>query len=44
MDWRDYSLARTYIAEKYVGSRVREAQRIEEAQAKAARKSLGGRR
>jgi hypothetical protein len=40
MTWEEYSLARQFISEKYVGSRIREAKAVEDAQAKAARKNL----
>lgn len=40
MTWQDYALARQFLSEKHVGSRIREAKAIEDAQAKAARKNL----
>jgi hypothetical protein len=43
MSWQDYALARQYLAEKYVGSRLREAKAVEDAKAAASRKALGQR-
>jgi hypothetical protein len=34
MTWIDYALARQYLVEEFIGSRVREAQEIERAQAR----------
>lgn len=43
MDWGTYLLARQYLVEEFVGTKVREAKRIEEEQAKAAAKALRSR-
>ena len=40
MDWETYALARQYLVEKFIGTRLREAKAVEEAQAKAAAKAL----
>lgn len=40
MTWHDYSLARQYLLETHIGTRVREAQREEEAAVKHAKKHL----
>lgn len=40
MSWQDYSLARAYLAEAKIGTRLREAQHIESAQASASRKAV----
>jgi len=34
MTWRDYALARQYLVEERIGTRIREAKAIEDAQAK----------
>lgn len=38
MSWQDYALARQYLVEEAIGTRIREAKAIEDAQAKAAMK------
>jgi len=38
MTWRDYALARQYLAEEFIGSKVREAKEIERAQARQSRR------
>jgi hypothetical protein len=38
MTWQDYALARKYLVETRIGTRIREAKAIEDAQAKANRK------
>jgi hypothetical protein len=38
MSWTDYALARQYLTETRIGTRIREAKAIEDAQAKANRK------
>jgi hypothetical protein len=40
MDWFTYALARQYLVEEFIGTKVREAKAVEEAQAKAAAKAL----
>ena len=40
MDWRTYALARQYLVEELIGSKVREAQEIERAQARKSAKHL----
>lgn len=40
MTWREYAIARRYLTETRIGARVREAKRIEDAQAKANRENL----
>lgn len=44
MTFEDYSLARKYLVEERIGTRIREAQHIEEEQARAASKALSRRR
>jgi hypothetical protein len=39
MDWEDYSLARKYLVEHRIGTRIREQKAIEDAQARANRKA-----
>ena len=36
MSWQDYALARQYLVEERIGTRLREAKAIEDARAKAA--------
>lgn len=38
MSWPDYALARQYLVEETIGTRLREAKALEDAQAKAALK------
>lgn len=40
MSWQDYNLARQYLLEERIGTRIREAKRDEDAQARAAAKAL----
>ncbi len=40
MSWVDYGLARQYLLEKHIGTRIREAQQVEAAHAKSAAKAL----
>jgi hypothetical protein len=40
MDWPTYALARQYLVEEFIGSRVREAQSAEEAQARSSERAL----
>jgi hypothetical protein len=39
MDWPEYAGARQYLVEHRIGTRIREAKAIEDAQAKANRKA-----
>lgn len=40
MDWRAFALARQYLVEEFIGSRVREAQEREKQQARASAKHI----
>ena len=40
MNWAEYSAARQYLTEEFVGSELRAAKRAENADANAARKAL----
>lgn len=44
MSWHDYQLARQYLVESRIGTRIREAQHIEQAQARSNAKALSSRR
>jgi len=44
MGWVDYALARQLLVEERIGTRIREAQHIESAKARASRSALDGRR
>lgn len=44
MTWQEYSLARQYLVETHIGTRIREAKAIEDEQARASRKALQQRR
>jgi hypothetical protein len=39
MAWPEYALARQYLVEEFIGSKVREAKEIERAQARQSRRS-----
>lgn len=43
MDWADYALARTYLVEHRIGTRIREQQAAETAQARASAKAITAR-
>jgi hypothetical protein len=43
MTWEDYALARQYLVEHRIGTRLREQRAVEDAQAKAAKKALDAR-
>jgi hypothetical protein len=43
MDWRQFALARKYLVEHRIGTRIREQQAVEKAQARASKKALSGR-
>ena len=43
MSWQDYALARQYLVETRIGTRIREAQEAEKAQARASKKALSAR-
>lgn len=36
MTWQEYALARQFLAEEFIGTRIREAKAVEDAQAKRA--------
>jgi hypothetical protein len=40
MDWATYAAARQYLTEEYIGAALREAKRMEDHEAKAARKAI----
>lgn len=40
MTWVDYALARQFLVEERIGTRIREAKAVEDAQAKAAAKHI----
>lgn len=44
MGFEDFALARKYLVEERIGTRIREAQYIEQEQARAASKALSRRR
>jgi hypothetical protein len=44
MTWTEYALARQLLVEERIGTRIREAQHAEAAQARAASKALSRRR
>jgi hypothetical protein len=44
MTWQEYALARQYLVETRIGTRIREAKAIEDEQAKASRRALSQRR
>ena len=44
MTWQEYALARKYLVEREIGTRIREAKALEDAKAKQARKQLEKRR
>jgi hypothetical protein len=39
MSWQDYALARQFLVETRIGTRIREAKALEDAQARANRKA-----
>lgn len=43
MTWQEYALARQYLVEHRIGTRLREQRAIEDAKAKAAKKALSDR-
>lgn len=43
MTWADYALARQFLVEEFIGSKVREAKEVERAQARQSARHLGKR-
>ena len=43
MSWQEYALARQLLVEERIGTRLREAQHVEDAKARASRKAMSSR-
>ena len=43
MDWENYALARQYLVEEFIGSKMREAKRREDEEAKLTARNIRGR-